>query len=994
MRTIRAYHMATISHEVDEDEAKTLTAEMLEFVRRMEAGAMRAAKEMINAGFVESADDEAISVKDARIIAAMMDTKNKTVRRKDYELVRDVDGQRLNVSGGPGIRRIGSAPPASTKDASEGELGLAESAQRQAMEAEMAALRVKLDSLQSRLDLKERELAATKKSLETHSAQATVISKTNTRQEHDVDRLHKEVAVATDRIAMLNDRINALEAELRSVRSRYDQEQRAAELARTERDRVQVLVEERDDQLTAAKGKISALSRALKDAMERSAPEQDHKTAAVASDGGGRRASQPEVLPKSISMGSEASIGASAPNNTVVSHNDVSVLSSAGGGSKERLATVSFADAVVQPHHQQQQQSPATVGKSAASEKSLENLSQESSRKSVDDKSTEPSARLVSSFTMDSAQQAEHGAPQRSSTPVKRQTRSPSSPGSNPRMSAHGTRRDAERHAMGVIVVTGGAEPWCDDTGLVMLCALQRIMEVRVVAVVTEPNRIASVRQIMHDLGYARIPVGSEIGFPGVSGRREGTDVDSMFYKTLARSADKSLTVIACCGLGVVSNLVSRERALFASKVERVFAVCNVHTVPMMNGVVAIQPDGPIYGPDIAVQDMYSTLQALGVATTTIVPDALHSVMLPRKVYDDMADVGRLGIGATIRAGRKNQLTSLYKIACAQQDSANRGAVPSAIDQEWFLARYCGGGIAVGPSSALTSGASSSSGDRAGSARAIWRHVVCVDEPAAVAIVASMPELCNRFFVVQRHIVNGVAHEIIGPSADASVSLPASLGVANMRVLAAFVGDTLVTAMSEGIEAKNVPEMSVRNRLSAAKDNMLRSTFPVAKEKSRKKKGQPKYETVTLGTRVSASPDVQHTQQAGCPCTVCKGSRLPEALAAQMERSKNWEASNALRGHIKLGDRVQLDGGLLGFVKYVGRVDSDYIDYQTYVGVKLDDPAGDCDGVYKGKRYFTCPDKHGMVVPVSRIASVYVPKSMTFQPSFKSWRLTNPKADA
>lgn len=105
-----------------------------------------------------------------------------------------------------------------------------------------------------------------------------------------------------------------------------------------------------------------------------------------------------------------------------------------------------------------------------------------------------------------------------------------------------------------------------------------------------------------------------------------------------------------------------------------------------------------------------------------------------------------------------------------------------------------------------------------------------------------------------------------------------------------------------------------------------------------------------------------------------------------------------------------------GIVKYVGKVDSEYVDNRMYVGVKLDDPGelqvtftyhplnlcgwriftantdlllesgafplsfsvslavGDSDGLFKGKRYFTCSPKHGKMVRISSVIAVLYPK--------------------
>jgi len=78
-----------------------------------------------------------------------------------------------------------------------------------------------------------------------------------------------------------------------------------------------------------------------------------------------------------------------------------------------------------------------------------------------------------------------------------------------------------------------------------------------------------------------------------------------------------------------------------------------------------------------------------------------------------------------------------------------------------------------------------------------------------------------------------------------------------------------------------------------------------------------------------------------------------------------------------------------GIVRYVGRVDSEFVDNRVYVGVKLDEPCkcliyhprshdlclthnvdGNTDGVLKGKRYFKCPANHGRFVRISNIISV------------------------
>ena len=85
-----------------------------------------------------------------------------------------------------------------------------------------------------------------------------------------------------------------------------------------------------------------------------------------------------------------------------------------------------------------------------------------------------------------------------------------------------------------------------------------------------------------------------------------------------------------------------------------------------------------------------------------------------------------------------------------------------------------------------------------------------------------------------------------------------------------------------------------------------------------------------------------------------------------------------------------------GMVKYVGKIDSEFIDNRIYVGVKLDEPGrvhsslrnyhlslslppravGDSDGLVKGKRYFHCPAKHGKIVRLSNVEAI-LPRSVS-----------------
>ncbi|XP_077982433.1 uncharacterized protein LOC144437381 [Glandiceps talaboti] len=70
---------------------------------------------------------------------------------------------------------------------------------------------------------------------------------------------------------------------------------------------------------------------------------------------------------------------------------------------------------------------------------------------------------------------------------------------------------------------------------------------------------------------------------------------------------------------------------------------------------------------------------------------------------------------------------------------------------------------------------------------------------------------------------------------------------------------------------------------------------------------------------------------------------------------------------------------LTGIVRFVGKIDRGYQDPRIYVGVHMDEPIGDTDGVFMGKRYFTVMPRHGKLVKISEIVSVLNPKSTSYK---------------
>lgn len=83
--------------------------------------------------------------------------------------------------------------------------------------------------------------------------------------------------------------------------------------------------------------------------------------------------------------------------------------------------------------------------------------------------------------------------------------------------------------------------------------------------------------------------------------------------------------------------------------------------------------------------------------------------------------------------------------------------------------------------------------------------------------------------------------------------------------------------------------------------------------------------------------------------------------------------------NLKIGHRVVLDNNLTGVIRWTGSVDTKYVQSDTYCGIQLDEPAGESDGMFRGKRYFRCPMYHGIMVKVSRIVQYKKPRDMIYK---------------
>jgi len=69
----------------------------------------------------------------------------------------------------------------------------------------------------------------------------------------------------------------------------------------------------------------------------------------------------------------------------------------------------------------------------------------------------------------------------------------------------------------------------------------------------------------------------------------------------------------------------------------------------------------------------------------------------------------------------------------------------------------------------------------------------------------------------------------------------------------------------------------------------------------------------------------------------------------------------------KVGDRCEVKvGGKRGEIMYIGD-NKDVLPEGYWVGIKLDEPYGKHDGKVKGKRFFQCDDKYGLVIRPDKV---------------------------
>ncbi|XP_040917068.1 CAP-Gly domain-containing linker protein 4-like isoform X2 [Toxotes jaculatrix] len=130
----------------------------------------------------------------------------------------------------------------------------------------------------------------------------------------------------------------------------------------------------------------------------------------------------------------------------------------------------------------------------------------------------------------------------------------------------------------------------------------------------------------------------------------------------------------------------------------------------------------------------------------------------------------------------------------------------------------------------------------------------------------------------------------------------------------------------------------------------------------------------SLSPRTTPSPALRSYSGTTVLTTAGIRSRTPSASSSVCEGSE-----------VRLGERVLVVGQRTGVVQFYGKTS---FAPGLWLGIELDKPSGKNDGSVGGVRYFSCPPKHGVFAPPSRVQRIH--GSVDCLSELSSSRLSHP----
>ncbi len=220
----------------------------------------------------------------------------------------------------------------------------------------------------------------------------------------------------------------------------------------------------------------------------------------------------------------------------------------------------------------------------------------------------------------------------------------------------------------------------------------------------------------------------------------------TLILRVLTNAKVKEIVLVVQAAMSEVKWLLEEHRQLFCEKVD---------TVVFMGGVMSeLSPEGYIlpgdamnvHFDDIAAKYSFKVLQDLGIPMVITTRNATFKALLSHDIFDKMGELGKCF------ASRVNKNTQrFWRSCCAPEGSVLRGKLSISRNREWFVKVFCGGINPPIPDD----------GD-------ILPYVLSKSWPQydAINLIASVPELRERFFVSKKFEINGSVYEVIGWSSD------------------------------------------------------------------------------------------------------------------------------------------------------------------------------------------------------------------------------------
>ncbi|XP_020289391.1 restin homolog isoform X2 [Pseudomyrmex gracilis] len=133
---------------------------------------------------------------------------------------------------------------------------------------------------------------------------------------------------------------------------------------------------------------------------------------------------------------------------------------------------------------------------------------------------------------------------------------------------------------------------------------------------------------------------------------------------------------------------------------------------------------------------------------------------------------------------------------------------------------------------------------------------------------------------------------------------------------------------------------------------------------------EPKRGIFSRLTRLTRSPlnDPQMSAITSPMSDISRSGLLSKSMSPSLNASTTSLSSTvSQKGELKIGERVIVSssqGSKTGVLRYLGITE---FAAGEWCGVELDEPIGKNDGSVNGKRYFECPNKHGLFAPLHKI---------------------------